>query len=152
MAPLSSAYNMFRLFLLLLVLVGSGLRFDSVLAQGTKALPKAKSTKERKTIPAPVPPAPLDRSVRPAAGPAPEIRWAEAERWELPNGLKVFLVRNTKLPRVSVSLVWDYDPVVEGSKAGISALTGEMIRSGTRDKSKEALDEAQARIAQVMRS
>ncbi len=142
MAPLSSVFNMFRFSLLMLVLLGSGLRIDSAVAQGTKSLPKAKSTKERKTLTAPEPPAPLDRSVRPAAGPAPEIRWAEAERWELPNGLKVFLVRNTKLPRVSVSLVWDYDPVAEGSKAGVSALTGEMIRSGTRDKSKEALDEA----------
>ncbi|MEY3246780.1 MAG: hypothetical protein RIT39_449, partial [Bacteroidota bacterium] len=123
MASFYSEFKIFRLFLLMLGLVGTGLWNDSVLAQGTKSLPKAKSTKERKTWPTPEPTAPLDRSVRPAAGPAPEIRWAEAERWELPNGLKVFLVRNTKLPRVSVSLVWDYDPVAEGSKAGVSALT-----------------------------
>lgn len=132
----------FRRYILLLCLVGSVVRWDSAHAQNPKSTVSGKASKERKTsAPAPVQ-APLDRSQRPAAGPAPEIRWAEAERWELPNGLKVFLVRNQKLPRVSVSLVWDYDPVFEGSKTGVSALTGELIRCGTQNKSKEELDEA----------
>ncbi|MFM9060251.1 MAG: M16 family metallopeptidase, partial [Bacteroidota bacterium] len=132
----------FRRFILLLCFVGSVATWDSVLAQNTKSTASSKATKERKTTaPAPVE-TPLDRSQRPAAGPAPEIRWADAERWELPNGLKVFLVRNQKLPRVSISLVWDYDPVAEGSKAGVSALTGELIRCGTQKKTKEELDEA----------
>ncbi len=50
MASIYSEFKMFRFFLLMLGLVGSGLCNDSVLAQGTKSLPKAKSTKERKTI------------------------------------------------------------------------------------------------------
>jgi predicted Zn-dependent peptidase len=108
-----------------------------------KSKPKPKRTKEAPASPAAVEPElPLDRSQRPSAQPAPVIRWADAERWELNNGLKVFLVSNRKLPRLTLSLAWNYDPVLEGNKAGVSSITGELIRCGTESKTKEALDEA----------
>ena len=47
----------------------------------------------------------VDRSKLPASGPAPEIKIGEAETFTLANGLKVFVVKNTKLPRVSFTLV-----------------------------------------------
>ncbi len=99
-----------------------------------------------------VPEPPLDRSRIPLPQPAPEIRWAEAERWELENGLKVFLVRNRKLPRVSLSLVWDYDPLLEGTKAGLSNITGDLIKCGTASKSKEEFDEAVDRLGLTLSS
>ena len=42
----------------------------------------------------------VDRSKLPASGPAPEIKISEAETFTLANGLKVFVVKNNKLPRV----------------------------------------------------
>lgn len=89
---------------------------------------------------------PLDRSRKPNPQAAPEIRWSEAERWELSNGLKVFLVPNRKLPRISLSLVWDYDPVLEGAQVGVSNITGDLIKCGTATKSKEEFDEAVDRL------
>jgi predicted Zn-dependent peptidase len=119
---------------------------------GTKSKPAA-STKNSNgknamvfPVPKPVVDEPLDRSRKPLPQPAPEIRWADAERWELENGLRVFLVPNRKLPRISLSLVWDYDPVLEGSKSGVSNITGELIKCGTVAKSKAEFDEAVDRL------
>lgn len=107
---------------------------------------QSKANKGKIAMPQPVAEEPLDRSRKPLPQPAPEIRWAEAERWELENGLKVFLVPNRKLPRISLSLVWDYDPVLEGSIAGVSNITGDLIKCGTVSKSKEEFDEAVDRL------
>lgn len=82
-----------------------------------------------------------DRSVYPEPGPAPEIRLGEYERFELPNGLKVFIVENHKLPKVTFYLALDRDPVAEGEKAGLLDMVGEMMTSGTENRSKEELDE-----------
>jgi predicted Zn-dependent peptidase len=83
----------------------------------------------------------LDRSKLPEPGPAPEIRLGEYESFTLKNGLKVFVVRNTKLPQVSVNLLIDRDPIAEGDKAGYIGLAGELLRSGTTNRSKDQLDE-----------
>jgi len=121
-----------------------------------KSSNSATSKSNKGKIVSPTPPieaeTPLDRSLKPLPQPAPEIRWAEAERWELDNGLKVFLVPNRKLPRISLSLVWDYDPVLEGSKAGLSNITGDLIKCGTANKSKEEFDEAVDRLGLTLSS
>ncbi|MBP9741526.1 MAG: hypothetical protein KBD28_12635, partial [Chitinophagaceae bacterium] len=41
-------------------------------------------------------PVKLDRSKRPAPAPAPAIKMGEMQSFELPNGLKVFVVENHK--------------------------------------------------------
>lgn len=84
----------------------------------------------------------VDRSQYPEPGPAPTINIGDAETFTLPNGLKVFVVENHKLPRVTFSLVLDRDPVFEGDKAGYVGMVGELMMSGTQDLSKEQLDEA----------
>lgn len=83
----------------------------------------------------------VDRSKLPAAGPAPEIKINEAETFTLPNGLKVFVVKNTKLPRVSFTLVLERDPILEGDKAGLSGFVGEMMMGGTKNRTKDQLDQ-----------
>ncbi|MDX5339036.1 MAG: insulinase family protein [Cyclobacteriaceae bacterium] len=83
----------------------------------------------------------VDRSTLPASGPAPEIKINEAETFTLPNGLKVFVVNNTKLPRVSFTLVLERDPILEGDKAGMTGFVGEMMRGGTTTRSKDQLDQ-----------
>ncbi|TDQ17660.1 putative Zn-dependent peptidase [Algoriphagus boseongensis] len=83
----------------------------------------------------------VDRSKLPASGPAPEIKIKEAETFTLPNGLKVFVVNNTKLPRVSFTLVLERDPILEGDKAGMTNFVGEMMMGGTANRSKDQLDQ-----------
>ncbi len=83
----------------------------------------------------------LDRSIRPKPGPAPEIKIGDAKSFQLQNGLKVFVVENDKLPRISFSLIIDRDPLLEGDSAGYSGFTGQLLRTGTKNRSKEQLDE-----------
>ncbi len=83
----------------------------------------------------------LDRSKRPLAAPAPEFKIANAESFELSNGLKVFVVENHKLPRVAFSLMLDVDPVLEGKNAGFVSTAGQLLRKGTKNRSKDKLNE-----------
>lgn len=82
----------------------------------------------------------VDRSKLPASGPAPEIKIGEAATFTLDNGLKVFVVKNTKLPRVSFTLVLERDPILEGDKAGMTGFVGEMMMGGTKNRTKDQLD------------
>jgi zinc protease len=82
----------------------------------------------------------LDRSKLPASGPAPEINIGEAETFTLANGLKVFVVKNTKLPRVSFTLVLDRVRPLEGDKAGLLTFIGDMMMGGTSYRTKDVLD------------
>lgn len=84
----------------------------------------------------------VDRSKYPEPGPAPTLNIADAETFTLPNGLKVFVVENHKLPKVTFSLVLDRDPILEGEKAGMTSMVGELMRSGTTKHTKDELDEA----------
>ena len=79
----------------------------------------------------------IDRSKQPVPGPAPEINLGEPETFELGNGLKVLVVENHKLPRVSFSLRLDNPPVVEGDKAGVGQLMGTLLGKGSTNISKD---------------
>ncbi|MTI21449.1 insulinase family protein [Fulvivirga sp. RKSG066] len=83
----------------------------------------------------------VDRSVAPEPGPAPEIQIADYQSFELKNGLKVFVVENNKIPRVAFSLILDNEPIMEGDKAGYVSTTGQLLRSGTTNRTKAQLDE-----------
>ena len=83
----------------------------------------------------------VDRSKKPDAGPAPEIKIADYESFTLENGLKVFVVENHKLPRVSFSLIINRDPIVEGPNAGYISLAGSLLRTGTKNRTKDEIDE-----------
>jgi len=77
----------------------------------------------------------------PPPGPAPTINIGEAESFDLKNGLKVYVVENHKVPTVSISLVLDNDPILQGEKNGYVDLAGSMLRTGTKTRSKAQLDE-----------
>lgn len=78
-----------------------------------------------------------DRSQMPEPGPAPEINLEDARRFELPNGLKVLVVENHKLPRVSIQLLLDNPPIKEGDKAGVASLTGSLLGNGSKNIPKD---------------
>lgn len=88
----------------------------------------------------------VDRGKYPEPGPAPQINIGDPATFTLPNGLNVFVVENHKLPRVTYSLVFDRDPILEGDKAGLTSLVGDMLMGGTTTRSKDELDEAIDRI------
>ncbi len=83
----------------------------------------------------------IDRSKQPTPGPAPKINLGTPGEFELNNGLKILVVENHKLPRVSFTLRIDNPPVVEGDKAGVSSLLGSMLGNGTTSISKDNFNE-----------
>lgn len=84
----------------------------------------------------------IDRSKAPTPGKAPIIQVGDPVKFTLPNGLQVFVVKNTKLPQVSATLALNYDGFLEGEKAGVADMAGQLLKRGTVTKSKAALDEA----------
>ncbi len=78
---------------------------------------------------------------QPKPGPAPVINIGKPETFELKNGLKVMVVENNKLPRVSYNLTLDNAPYAEGDKKGVAEITSALIGSGTKKMSKDAFNE-----------
>ena len=83
----------------------------------------------------------IDRTQPPKPGPAPTINLKEPVRFELNNGLKVMVVENHKLPRVSIQLTLDNAPILQGEKAGVSDLTASLVGKGSKNISKDAFYE-----------
>lgn len=83
----------------------------------------------------------LDRSQAPKPGPAPKIQMGEYESFTLDNGLECIVVKNDKLPRVSFQYTLNIDPIMEKDKAGMQDMAGEMLSRGTKNRSKEEIDE-----------
>ena len=78
---------------------------------------------------------------QPKPGVAPTVKIGKPITFELKNGLKVMVVENHKLPRVSFSLTLDNDPYAEGDKKGVADMTSTLIGSGTTKISKTAFNE-----------
>jgi len=83
----------------------------------------------------------LDRSIQPKGGPTPKIKLEKPEEFKLKNGIKVLVVENHKLPRVSYSLRIDNNPIIEGEKAGVTSLLGSILGNGTTTISKDDFNE-----------
>lgn len=78
---------------------------------------------------------------QPKPGPAPVINIGKPQTFELKNGLKVMVVENHKLPRVSFNLTIDNAPYAEGSKKGVADLTSSMMGNGTKTMPKDKFNE-----------
>ena len=83
----------------------------------------------------------IDRTKAPEPGIAPEINISKPNKFELENGLKVFVVENHKLPKVSFQLTVDMDPVIENGHVGLSSMMGDMLSAGTTTKTKSEIDQ-----------
>ena len=84
----------------------------------------------------------IDRSKKPAAGPAPVISIKDPVIFTLPNGMTVLVVENHKLPKVRATLSIDAGPIKEGKKAGVMDMMGGMLGEGTTNMTKDKFDEA----------
>ena len=78
---------------------------------------------------------------QPKPGPAPTINIKKPISFVLPNGLKVLVVEDHKLPRVSYNLSMDNAPYAEGNKKGVADLTSNLIGNGTQKTSKNTFNE-----------
>lgn len=78
---------------------------------------------------------------QPKPGPAPKINIGKPQTFELPNGLKVLVVENHKLPRVSYNLTIDNAPYVEGNIKGVSDMMSSLLGNGTTTISKDDFNE-----------
>jgi zinc protease len=83
----------------------------------------------------------IDRSTIPKAGPDPIVKLGVPVKFNMPNGLKVILVENHKLPRVSANLSIDNKPYFEGEIAGVSEMMGNLLGRGTPSITKDAFNE-----------
>ncbi|EAQ99784.1 M16 family metallopeptidase [Maribacter sp. HTCC2170] len=83
----------------------------------------------------------IDRTTEPNIGPVPEINFGSSQSFELGNGLKVIVVENHKLPRVSFTLTIDNPPFIEGEKAGVGSLMGSLLGKGSVNVEKDAFYE-----------
>ena len=104
-----------------------------LIASAMMAQPKPAATKTTA-------PAKLDRSKRPAPAAAPAIKMGAIQSFELPNGLKVFVVENHKTPTVAYSIVLNVQPSMEGDAVGTADITSQLLTSGTKSRSKDQLD------------
>lgn len=71
----------------------------------------------------------------------PSIKIGKSTNFELKNGLKVMVVENHKLPRVSYSLTLDNMPYTEGDIKGVADITSQLIGSGTAKTTKSEFNE-----------
>jgi predicted Zn-dependent peptidase len=83
----------------------------------------------------------VDRTKAPEPGPVRQPVLGKYETFTLKNGLKVFVVEDHKLPRVSFSLILNLDPIMEGDKAGYVSMAGDMLNRGTTTRTKAQFDE-----------
>ena len=83
----------------------------------------------------------VDRTKKPAPGPAPVIKFGKADKFTLKNGLTVIIVENHKLPRASARLTIDNKPYFEGKKAGVSGMMGSLMGRGTPSITKDNFNE-----------
>jgi predicted Zn-dependent peptidase len=80
------------------------------------------------------------RSKAPEAGPAPKIQLGEFNEFELDNGLRVIVVENYKIPRVSYRLFIDNDPILQKDKVGYVSMAGDLMSRGTKNRTKDEID------------
>ncbi|MFK8046000.1 MAG: M16 family metallopeptidase [Crocinitomicaceae bacterium] len=83
----------------------------------------------------------IDRSKAPKPQPNPEVNIPTPAETQLGNGLKIIIVENHNLPKISYQLYIDNPPMMEGSKVGTADIFGELLGAGTKDIPKDQFNE-----------
>ena len=81
------------------------------------------------------------RSKAPGAAPARPINLGDYNSFELTNGLKVIVVENHKLPKVSYQISLANDMILEGDMGGYVQFAGDLLTKGTKNRNKSKIDE-----------
>lgn len=75
----------------------------------------------------------------PQADQAPVVNLATPVKFMLDNGLRVLVVENHNIPKISFTVSLIMDPRQEGSYAGVADITGSMLGTGTTSHTKEEI-------------
>jgi zinc protease len=78
---------------------------------------------------------------QPKPGKAPVVNIKKPQTFVLANGLKVMIVEDHKLPRVTYNLTLDNAPYPEGNKKGVDDLTSSLIGNGSKKIAKDIFNE-----------
>ena len=70
------------------------------------------------------------------------------QKFQLPNGLTIYLMEQHEVPLISVSAILPAGAIYDGEKAGLASLTATALQHGTKSYSKEKLD-AGASLVQI---
>lgn len=85
----------------------------------------------------------LDRSVKPASGPDPEVTIPKPWSSSLSNGMKVWGIKQSELPLVEYTLSIDGGHKLDQvAKAGVANMVAQMLNEGTKNKTPEQLEDA----------
>ncbi|MBK9176711.1 MAG: insulinase family protein [Flavobacteriales bacterium] len=83
----------------------------------------------------------IDRTLPPVPAPAPIVNIGEHKTFTLPNGLRVIVVENHKLPMVGVQLRFDIPPMSQGNQVGFVEMMGDLLTHGAGNRSKAQIDQ-----------
>lgn len=83
----------------------------------------------------------LDRSKAPLPGPAPKVEMGDFNKFTLSNGLRVIVVEDHERPIVNYSLIFLTDPSIEGEKAGMSSMFGDIWEKGTKTRTADQISD-----------
>jgi len=78
---------------------------------------------------------------QPKPGKAPVVNIKKPQTFVMANGLKVMIVEDHKLPRVTYNLTLDNAPFAEGNKKGVDELTSSLIGNGSKKITKDVFNE-----------
>jgi predicted Zn-dependent peptidase len=78
---------------------------------------------------------------QPKPGKGPVVNIKKPQTFVLANGMKVMIVEDHKLPRVTYNLTLDNAPFAEGSKKGVDDLTSSLIGNGSKKITKDLFNE-----------
>ncbi len=97
---------------------------------------------------------PLDRTIVPPPGPAPELRVPQWTHTTLANGAELVVVAKRDLPLVSFSIDFiggaaNYEPA---GKTGVAAFTADMLSEGTVKRTADELSEAEQMLGTEIRA
>jgi zinc protease len=85
----------------------------------------------------------LDRTIKPQAGPDPEVTIPKPWSASLPNGMKIWGITQKELPLVQYSISIDGGHQLDNvAKAGVANMVAQMLNEGTRNKTPEQLEDA----------
>ncbi len=78
---------------------------------------------------------------QPKPGKAPVVNIKKPQTFVLANGLKVMIVEDNKLPRVTYNLTLDNAPFAEGKIKGVDQMTSSLIGNGSKKIPKDVFNE-----------
>lgn len=73
---------------------------------------------------------------------ASEFHFPAYEKYQLPNGMTVYLLERHETPLINVKMVWKAGAVNDGKSFGLANFTADALFLGTKKYSKQELDEA----------